>query len=384
MEKVIQADPLIEHIYIHIPFCRRKCGYCSFYSQIISQKKKNDFIVLLLEEIKLRKKRFNIQPKTIYFGGGTPSLLSAEELGKILSKFEFTDECEISLEINPTNINEAYSRELAGTSINRISFGVQSFIDNELILLGRLHDSERVYTAYELLRNSGFKNVSFDLIYGLPNQTIADVAFSLERMIELAPEHISTYCLSLGKDVPLYKKRSQIPDDETVSEFYSLIREKLISAGYKQYEISNFSKSGFESKHNLCYWSDKSYLGFGPSAAGYLNICHPKRSRRIFRYTNPTDPGKYSDNIKTCKIIKNTESLTNADHEKEFIFLSLRKTEGMNLKEFQKNFQTNFLEKYEKIIDKYLRNKYLEIEDEFIRLTAKAYFVSNEIFSEFV
>ncbi|MCD4796375.1 MAG: radical SAM family heme chaperone HemW, partial [Candidatus Cloacimonetes bacterium] len=267
MEKVIQTDPLIEHIYIHIPFCKRKCGYCSFYSQIISKKKKNDFIIFLLEEIKLRKKHFNIQPKTIYFGGGTPSLLSAEELEKILSKFEFSDKCEITLEANPTNINEEYSGELAGTSINRISLGVQSFIDDELKLLGRLHDSKQVYRAYELLRNSGFENISFDLIFGLPNQTIADVVFSPERMIELAPEHISTYCLSLRKDVPLYKKITQIPDDETVSEFYSLIREKLISAGYEQYEISNFSKSGFESKHNLCYWSDKHYLGFGPSAA---------------------------------------------------------------------------------------------------------------------
>ena len=379
MEKVIQTDPLIEHIYIHIPFCRRKCGYCSFYSQIISKKKKNDFIIFLLEEIKLRKKHFNIQPKTVYFGGGTPSLLSAEELEKILSKFEFSDKCEITLEANPTNINEEYSGELAGTSINRISLGVQSFIDDELKLLGRLHDSKQVYRAYELLRNSGFENISFDLIFGLPNQTIADVVFSLERMIELAPEHISTYCLSLRKDVPLYKKITQIPDDETVSEFYSLIREKLISAGYEQYEISNFSKSGFESKHNLCYWSDKHYLGFGPSAARYLNT-----KEGIFRYINSTDTDEYFQQIKTSEVFKNFESLTNADHEKEFIFLSLRKTGGMNLKEFQKKFQTDFLEKYEKVIDKYLRNKYLEITGDFIKLAPKAYFVSNEIFAEFV
>ena len=371
---------LKNHIYIHIPFCLRKCNYCSFYSVEYSPSLKEKYLSYLIREIKIYQHKYLLRPTTIYFGGGTPSLLSADELIRIISKFEFSNETEITLEANPINIDHEFAHKLSTTPINRISLGIQSFLDQELKLLGRLHDSKQIYSAYKLLRNSGFENISLDLIYGLPNQKVEDVEFSLNKMIELNPEHISTYCLSLDKNVSLFSKISQIPADEMISNFYYLLREKLISAGYEQYEISNFAKPGFESKHNLSYWNDRSYLGLGPAASGYL-----KTEKGNFRYTNPADLDKYFRLIKTSPSGSyRMVSLSDEDHEKEFIFLSLRKTKGMNLKEFQSKFGENFLQKYEKEIAKFLENKYLEIVGDFIRLTPKAYFISNEIFAKFV
>ena len=366
----------INYIYIHIPFCLRKCNYCSFYSEKFASELKNRFVSFLIKEINQVKQRFKIKPLTIYFGGGTPSLLDVSDIQKIISQFDLSQIQEITLESNPKNITSVFVQKLSEIPINRISLGAQSFIDSELNLLGRLHNSEQISRAFELIRNQGFNNISLDLIYGLPNQKMLDVQFSLERIIELNPEHVSLYCLNLEENVPLYSKKHLIPEDEVIAGFYDLIRRELISSGYEQYEISNFAKKGFESKHNLCYWSDKLYLGFGPSAAGYFVNT---------RYTNPADLEEYFETIKTYHpAAAGLGSLCKKDHEKEFIFLSLRKTKGMNLKEFQSKFDENFLKKYEKIIARYLKKKYLEINEDFIRLTPKAYFVSNEIFSEFM
>ncbi|NQV17350.1 MAG: radical SAM family heme chaperone HemW [Armatimonadetes bacterium] len=366
---------LINYIYIHIPFCLQKCSYCSFYSEKYTLELKNKFVSYLIEEVSLFKKRFKIKPLTIYFGGGTPSLLDVSDIHKIISQFDLAQIQEITLELNPINITTEFVQKLPETPINRISMGAQSFIDSELNLLGRLHNSEQISRAFELLRNQGFENISLDLIYGLPNQKMQDVLFSLDRIIELNPEHVSLYCLSLEENIPLYSEKHLIPEDEVISDIYDLMRTRLISSGFEQYEISNFAKKGFESKHNLCYWSDKYYLGFGPSAAGYL---------KNFRYTNPADLEEYFETIKTSQIFGNLVSLSNEDHEKEFIFLSLRKTKGMNLKEFRIKFQKEFLKKYLKTIDKYLEDNFLEIEGEFIKLTPEAYFISNEIFLEFM
>ena len=413
MEKVIQTGSLIKHIYIHFPFCLRKCNYCSFYSERYSALRIKKYIFYLLKEIDLYKNRFALKPETIYFGGGTPSLLSSEDFRTIFSSLvpklrqhnlvpirQLSDRnIEISLEANPININEIYIEKLIEIPINRISLGAQSFIDEELKLLGRLHDSDKINNSYKVLRNSGYKNISLDMIYGLPSQTGNDVKFSLERMIELDPEHISIYCLSLEKDVPLFSQKSLIPSDEKVSSFYEMIRGILIEAGYEQYEISNFAKKGFASKHNICYWSDKFYLGFGPSASGYINLVkfHPElylpgwgsrrtlnNENKIFRYTNPADLEEYFKQVEASEVFENFRSLSKYDHEKEFIFLSLRRTKGMSLQEYQAKFKEVFLHKYRKIIDKYLKKNFIEIEDDFLKLTPKAYFVSNEIFSEFM
>jgi oxygen-independent coproporphyrinogen III oxidase len=365
----------IEHVYIHVPFCLRKCGYCSFYSEVFDENSKANYLLTLQNEISLWQQDYCLKPKTIYFGGGTPSLLSKNEINFIISQFDLSQIEEITLEANPVNISERYAKELSKTKVNRVSLGIQSCKDEELVLLGRLHNSEQAETAYKTLRNSGFQNISMDFIYGLPNQTKADILFSLEKFIQFKPEHISTYCLSLENDVPMYPLKTKIPKDDVVSDFYYLIREKLISAGYKQYEVSNFAKPGFESKHNLCYWNDKAYLGLGPAASGYLNNG---------RYTNPADLIKYNTQIENKQIHLNLKTISPDDHEKEFIFLTLRKVEGFSLIEFKEKFDFNFLEKYKKIVDRFIQENLLEVEGDFIHLSPVAYFVSNEIFAEFM
>lgn len=374
---------LLEHIYIHMPFCLRKCGYCSFYSELYDSELKQKYLTFLLKEICLWQKNFTIKPKTIFFGGGTPSLLSGSEISRILDQFDLSQIQEITLEANPVNISPEYANDLANTKINRISLGVQSLDDNELKLLGRLHNSDQALQAFQYLRNEGFDNISFDLMYGLPNQKFPDLAASIEKYIQYAPDHISTYCLSLQEDVPLYPMKAEIPQDERISDFYFTIREKLLQSGYLQYEISNFTKPAFESKHNLCYWDDKPYLGLGPAAAGYLYI-EDQEKRSWIRYTNPDSFPEYFTFVSKEHYRANFVNLAKEDHEKEFIFLSLRKVKGLNLKEFKTIFGIDFIKKYQNIIDKYQRIKLLEIEAGFIRLLPEAYFVSNEIFSEFM
>lgn len=373
MESNAQADQVIRYVYVHIPFCIRKCSYCSFYSEPQSAEATQKFVTDLIKEINKFQQSCKIQPETIYFGGGTPSLLKAEQINKIISQFDISNIKEITLECNPININKQFVRELQATKINRISLGAQSFIDNELKLLGRLHDVQQLKKAYEFFRKFDYNNISLDLIYGLPDQSIKDVETSINEIIRLEPEHVSTYCLSLEEDVPLFKKRDRIADDEVISDFYYLIRNRLISAGFSHYEISNFAKSGFRSKHNLCYWEDKKYIGLGPSAAGYLGK---------FRYNNPADLNEYYKQITKDNIMKNKTILTLSEHEKEFIFLGLRKSKGINLKEYKHKFKDDFELKYCKTLKKY--ENLIELDDETVKLKPKAYFISNEIFSEFM
>ncbi len=385
-----QTDQVIKYVYIHVPFCLRKCSYCSFFSVEFSKEASNRFVDYLLKEINLFKQKYSILPKTIYFGGGTPSLFTSDQINLITSQFDISQTEEITLECNPINITTQFANELTKTAINRISLGAQSFIDDELKTLGRLHNSGDVYVAFKILREFGYKNISLDLIYGLPDQTKKDVEFSLNEIIQLDPEHISTYCLSLEKDVPLFSRKPQIPTDEEVAEFYYLICNKLISAGYEHYEISNFARRGFNSKHNLCYWNDQYYLGLGPSASGYLNHnlksdCHPERSRRIrnlVRYTNSADLENYYEKITKNKIMDDQTILSENDHEKEYIFLGLRKSKGLDLAEFNRIFKTDFIQKYKLVVHKY--KNLLDINEKVIKLKPEAYFISNEIFSEFM
>ena len=373
MEKNTEADQVISYVYIHVPFCLKKCNYCSFFSVKFSKEASTIFVKYLIKEINLFKQKYNIKPKTIYFGGGTPSLLTAEQINSIVSQFDISETEEITLECNPVNVDDKFVNELIATQVNRISLGAQSFLDKELKILGRLHGADEIGNSYKLLLDHGYKNISLDLIYGLPNQTKKDVEFSLDEIIKLNPEHISTYCLSLEKDVPLFSKIDQIPSDEKVADFYHLIRDKLISTGFEHYEISNFAKSGFESKHNLCYWNDEHYLGFGPSAAGYIgNI----------RYTNLANFKEYYKMLDENKIMMNKTILQKDDHEKEYIFLGLRKTAGLDLEEFENKFDTNFTKKYSLIIHKF--QNLLDVNNRTIKLKPEAYFISNEIFSEFM
>ncbi|MCD4819933.1 MAG: radical SAM family heme chaperone HemW [Candidatus Cloacimonetes bacterium] len=362
----------IKHIYIHIPFCLRNCTYCSFFKINYSLPKKEEYIKILLHEIDLYLALFEIQPKTIYFGGGTPSLLNRSEIMKILSKFDLQSCSEITLETNPIQVNSKFINDFSNTPVNRISLGIQSLNDCELTILGRLHRTKDIGKILDILRENDFDNISFDLMYGLPNQTVQNVENSVKKMLEYSPDHFSIYCLSLENDVPLFKEKENIPNDKIVSEMYSMLVTTLEKNKYIQYEISNFAQKGFESKHNLSYWNNKNYLGIGAGASGYINN---------IRYTNPENLEIYQDNIKNKIIFSNQELLSKNIQEKEFIFLQLRKIQGLNLSEYESRFNNKFLKKYETIIQKL--SDFLIISNGFIKLTPNSYFISDEIFSEF-
>jgi oxygen-independent coproporphyrinogen-3 oxidase len=368
-----QEPAVIRHVYIHVPFCEKKCDYCSFYSTTYSDDAKERYIKSLYAEIKAYQELYTITPYTIYLGGGTPSLLSPAEIQEILEQFDLMQYREITVEVNPHHIKRRWVKELKETSVNRVSIGTQSFREEELKTLGRLHSAKQNVAAYKMLRKAGFDNISLDFMYGLPNQSIDDVAQSLHRLIQLDPDHISTYCLSLEESVPLYTSRAAIPDDDDVAAFYDLIRRNLNAAFYTQYEISNFARDGKASQHNLCYWSDKRYLGLGPAAAGFV---------LDMRYSNPADITTWARQIEQKELHPNSHTITGEEWEKEYIFLNLRKREGIELADFEQKFGISFFDKYLHVLNRY--NDQLTITPTNVFLRPEAYFVSNALFTEFV
>jgi oxygen-independent coproporphyrinogen-3 oxidase len=362
---------MIEHIYIHVPFCLQKCSYCSFYSEIFHTASKDKYLNLLKKEAQLFLEKYAIDAKTIYFGGGTPSLLQPEELQSIIDLFP-GKKTEITLEVNPASVDRKYISQLAQTQVNRISLGAQSFLDKELKLLGRLHDSADIYQIYEEFRKAEFCNISLDLIYGLPNQRLVELKHSLQELKVLQPEHVSLYCLSLEEDVPLHEARNEIPTDATVANFYHKIREFLQNCGYQHYEISNFCQPGRFSQHNSCYWQDKHYIGVGPAAAGYVGK---------FRYRNAADLQAYSQQIEAEIIEENKEYIDEQRHKQEYIMLALRTESGIDLQNYFQKFAVDFEQEYFNILNKY--EKYFNFSDNKISLKSEYYFVSNQILAEF-
>ncbi|MCD6181169.1 MAG: radical SAM family heme chaperone HemW [Candidatus Cloacimonetes bacterium] len=364
---------ILRHVYIHVPFCEKKCAYCSFYSVKYQDDLKEKYIKALYREIELFQEKYTIKPYTIYLGGGTPSLLDPTEIQEILEKFYLMDFREITIEANPQHLTHRYARDLKKTLVNRVSVGTQSFREIELKTLGRIHTARQNIKAYKNLRKAGFDNISLDFMYGLPGQTMDDVAISLQALIKLDPDHISTYCLSLDESVPLYSQRNAIPDDDDVAAFYDLIRRNLNAAFFTQYEISNFARDGKHSQHNMCYWSDKRYLGFGPAASGYVDQ---------MRYANPDDVDAWCANIAENRVMPNAHSLSYAEWENEYIFLNLRKKEGIWLEDFERTFGVPFTDKYMSVLNKYADQ--LMRTPTHIFLRPEAYFVSNSLFTEFI
>lgn len=367
---------LYEHIYIHVPYCQRKCGYCSFYSEeCTTAKELETYLCYLEKEIYSSIKEKPIEAKTVYFGGGTPSLINGEDIERILSNIPITSDCEITMELNPADVTKTKAQSWKTAGVNRVSLGCQSFIPDELLFLGRRQSVEDNLQAFKHLRDAGFDNISLDLIYGLPNQSNNDLHDSLSCFCQLNPEHISTYCLSLAKDCRLAKWRNKLPSEDETSEMYFIIINWLKKNGWYQYELSNFCLSGKESQHNLAYWRNKYYLGFGPSAAGYVSG---------MRYKNPADIGKWEQQIDTGKFLGDLDRIDQSTRQKEEIILSLRTKEGLNLKTFKEKYNVDIEDQYQEILVRFTNLELLEIKKGWLRLTEKAYFISNEILKEFI
>lgn len=375
MGQIIQTNQVINHLYIHIPFCLKKCFYCSFYSVEYSQKLKNTYLESLKKEMNYYFKEYRIDAQTVYFGGGTPSLLTDHEIKEILDIIPHQDNTEITLECNPGTISEQYLQQIKRAGINRISMGIQSFNDKTLSYLGRIHDSETAKEAIELIEKEQFKSFSIDLIYGIPNQTTTDFLEDIDYCIQKAIPHISFYCLSLDEDVKLYSDKDILPDDEKINEMYHEARQKLIDKNYIHYEISNFSLPDNHSRHNSSYWNGKYYIGIGASASGYLPG---------FRYTNPSSLDDYQSMIESGIINPKREILTSDDLEKEYIITRLRTAQGIDLNDYQITFNTDFLIKYKNTIEKLNNYSLIEYNQSNFYIKSSAYLISNEILVEFI
>lgn len=358
---------MISSVYVHIPFCLRKCGYCSFasYSQLELREKYLEGLLLEID-----KRYCGEKINTFYIGGGTPSLLDFLQIGKIVSKFNFEDNAEITVEANPESTTLDWLKGIFDIGINRISFGVQSFDDKLLKIIGRKHTVKQAFDIIFSARRIGFNNINIDLIYGLPMQTMSDVSASVITACEIGVEHISSYGLKIEEGSAFFQKTlKDLPDEDMQADMYLKLCELTAKYGYSHYEISNFAKSGYESRHNLNYWNAKNYYGFGCAASGFENLT---------RYTHENTIEKYLLNPMN---LTEKEILTRNVQLEETIFLGLRKAEGINISTINKQFEIDFEKKYFEVLRKY--EKFFKKTENGYALTNDGFLLSNCILSDF-
>jgi oxygen-independent coproporphyrinogen-3 oxidase len=361
---------MIKNAYIHIPFCKSKCHYCSFIS-FDKLKSKDDYIDALKNQIKAEYKGEKLN--TLYFGGGTPSVLSIEDFKSIISLFNTDKDTEITTEVNPDGLEERYLGDLRLCSINRISIGSQSFDDKILKMIGRRHDSNQITAAVDLAKKVGFDNISLDLIYGLPTQTIEGFSDDLKKVVNLGVQHVSLYGLKIEEGCHFSTHPPKgLPDLDNQADMYLKAVEILTENNFKHYETSNFAVEGFASKHNLNYWDNNTYYGLGLSASGYKDKT---------RYTNEMNLENYIVN----PMLKDSEqNLSEKEILEEEIFLGLRKIEGIYVESINEKFNIDFENRYKNILDKYLETGHLNKTQNGYALSIEGVLVSNEILSEFI
>ncbi|MBQ0057801.1 MAG: radical SAM family heme chaperone HemW [Bacteroidales bacterium] len=353
-------------IYIHVPFCKSRCIYCDFYSTTVDRDR-NLYVDRLLEEARQRRRFFgdgNHAVKTVYVGGGTPSQIPADQLQRLVDGlseiFDISNATEFTLEANPEDITEAYASSLP-KAINRVSLGVQSFVDDELTMLHRRHNSSKPKEAIDLLRNeAGISNISIDLMYGLPMQTTDSFAYSIDKALSLDTQHISAYCLSVEEGTQMSRLVSQgvltPADDDLCLSMSDLLRTRLKSAGFIQYEISNFARPGYESQHNSRYWTGDAYLGLGPGAHSYDGKRH--------RTFNDTDLRSYLNGVRK----EDGETLTDIDIYNERVMLGLRTLRGIDYENENRTMQ--------RLIERGLLVRY---NDSRVRLTSEGLSLADDV-----
>ena len=364
-------------LYVHIPYCRKACHYCDFHFSTIL-KNKDEMFEALLREIWLRKEEYpENHLETIYFGGGTPSLLSGLEISPLIEtvkeNFDLAEKAEITLEANPDDLTKSKLQELFAAGINRLSIGCQSFDDEVLKKLNRTHNSAQIYSAVENARNVGFNNISLDLIFALPEMGLEELDTSLNYIGDLNPEHVSIYGLTIEPNTVfshlLKKGELKLPDEQNQSEQYLLILEKLKYFNYEHYEISNFGKKGFHALHNSMYWMNKPYLGIGPSAHSFYG------NRR---YWNVANNSKYIQKINSDIIPNEFEELTKRDRHNELILTGLRRRVGLSLERYTKEFGKEQRESLIKEIEPYLE-EFVLVENDHLRLTDQGCLLADKI-----
>jgi len=396
-------------IYIHIPFCRSHCSYCDFATGMYESDLAETYVVALCREISKWKEIENpFAVDTIYFGGGTPSLLAPEQIERILKavheRFEVVNGAEVTIELNPASVGaqqanihrrdpenaevaqrnnetELLLRKLSDfrrLGINRASFGAQTFDDQELKQLGRTHTSADIPATFQRLREAEFENINFDLIAGLPGQTLRGWKRNLDLALKLRPEHLSLYLLDVHEGTPLAdqirRRMRPKPDDDLAGEMYRVMIDQVTAAGYGHYEISNFCLPGFQSRHNTKYWNGAPYYGFGCSAHSYDG------ARR--RWANEREVAKYVELIETEQsTVGELTDLKEEDARSESIFLGLRLMRGLDLEDYRSRFGADLREQYDTELNRLCEAGLIEIDHELLRLTTRGALLSNEVFA---
>lgn len=368
-------------VYVHIPFCVRKCNYCDFLSGPASDMVRRQYVQALTEEIRRTEERMSRTVKSIFFGGGTPSMLEPEQMQMILdairASFVISPQAEISMEVNPGALQPEMLEGYHRAGINRLSMGLQSANNEELRTLGRIHTYEQFVENYYLARQAGFTNINVDLMLAIPGQTKESLQQSLERVIALRPEHLSVYSLILEEGTPFYEQQDtlSLPEEETEREMYWLTDRYLTVNGYRGYEISNYALPGKECRHNLIYWSDEDYIGFGIGAASYWEGG---------RYQNTEDIGAYLKDSRRQQIRQLIQAPDEQKHLEEYLFLGLRKRAGIELAELNRRFNRPLERLYAKEMKSLTEQGLLQIENGFLRLTERGIDVSNWVFSQWI
>lgn len=372
-------------IYIHIPFCKQKCLYCDFVSACGSDEDMHGYQMALLNEIESTVIDSTVD--SVFFGGGTPSLYPKEYIGEIMDllrrKGVLEEKMECTIEANPGTLSYEKLCYYKSVGINRISIGLQSANDMELKELGRIHTFDEFLESYENARRAGFENINIDLMSAIPTQTFESYVQTLNKVVRLNPEHISAYSLIIEEGTPFYDKyygddkfERLLPDEDTEREMYHYTKEFLAEKGFLRYEISNYAKEGYECIHNLKYWSRVDYYGFGVAAASLV---------KNVRYSNTNIRKEYIENKGDINKIRMEEDKLSANEQmEEFMFLGLRKTNGISVKEFERLFGRNVYDVYGEVIEKHIENGLLNKDEGRIFLTDKGIDISNYVMSEFI
>lgn len=402
-------------IYIHIPFCVKKCDYCDFLSMRADESTKREYVHALIREIELsREKMKDYQIDTVFIGGGTPSILDRKYIEDIMQALSenslVSEDAEITIECNPGTVTEEKLVSYRNAGINRISFGLQSADNEELRSIGRIHSYAQFEESFRLARAAGFDNINIDIMSALPGQSIESYGRTLDKVLSMEPEHISAYSLIVEEDTPLNDRVQEalekgidiLPDEDTEREMYYLTERKLSKADYRRYEISNYSKTGYECRHNIGYWKRVEYLGFGLGAASMYQGMRYNNTYEMDKYIGLLSDGKdedsdfYGDNDffqddiwdireDVLSVLEGKiQRLTRKDMIEEFMFLGLRMIEGISEKEFQKNFGRSYDSVYGKVTEKLIAQELIEKNGDNVKLTKRGVDVSNYVMSQFL
>jgi len=369
----MRADP--RGLYVHIPFCKRKCNYCDFCSFPIEEKR--EYLDALCREIDSYKDE-RIYVDTVFFGGGTPSLLSEDELSKILSairkSFVVSPDTEITLEANPKTLTQKKVEAYRTLGVNRISLGLQSIHENELKILGRIHSFDEFVESYNMILSSGIDNINVDLMYGIPEQTKESFEATLRRILSLDPSHISVYGLILEEGTPLHSLRESLtfPTEDEECEMYYLAARLLSENGYRHYEVSNYAKEGRESRHNLKYWRGEEYVGVGLSAYSYY---------KGKRFGNTKDMSEY---VLSPLDIYDEETIDKDNEKYEYVMLRTRLSEGFSLSDYKRRFGEDFLLENELVIKAFVDAGYINISGDRLSFTERGFYVGNSLLTELI